>query len=101
LAVDSFRQFDQKPHAGSHVLLVRLAADPAMASFRPLRIYDYQEGFLMGRNLSFLTMLLLTVTIGGCGGAPETDEAASEAAAELENSPDYQQQMMGGGATTE
>ena len=55
----------------------------------------------MGRNLSFLTMLLLTVTIGGCGGAPETDEAANEAAAELENSPDYQQQMMGGGATTE
>lgn len=43
-------------------------------------------------------MLLMTSTISGCG-APETDEAANEAAEELESSPDYEQQMMGTGDT--
>ena len=56
----------------------------------------------MKSYFSLLLMLLMTATFVGCGGAPETDEAASAEAEELENSEDYEQQMMGGGeAATE
>lgn len=56
----------------------------------------------MKRYFSLLLMLLMTATFVGCGGAPETDEAASAEAEELESSPDYEKEMMGGGeATTE
>lgn len=55
----------------------------------------------MKRYFSLLLMLLMTASFVGCG-APETDEAASAEAEELESSPDYEQQMMGGGeAATE
>lgn len=33
----------------------------------------------------------------GCGGAPETNEAANQEMQELEQSEDYQNQMTGGG----
>ena len=56
----------------------------------------------MKRYFSLLLMLLMTATFVGCGGAPETDEAASAEAEELESSPDYEKEMVsGGGATTE
>ncbi|MFT4558827.1 MAG: hypothetical protein ACKVII_19325 [Planctomycetales bacterium] len=54
----------------------------------------------MKRYFSLLLMLLMTVSFVGCGGAPETDEAAEAQAAELESSPDYENEMMGGGAAT-
>ncbi|MFG0335407.1 MAG: hypothetical protein ACF8TS_18770 [Maioricimonas sp. JB049] len=50
----------------------------------------------MKRSLSYALCLMLTLTLSlsGCGGAPETDAEADQAAQQLENDPDYEQEMM-------
>ena len=55
----------------------------------------------MKRYFALLLMFFATTMIAGCGGAPETDEAATTEAEELETSPDYENEMMGSGTTTE
>ncbi|MEW4531362.1 hypothetical protein [Maioricimonas sp. JC845] len=41
-----------------------------------------------------LLSLMFMFTLSGCGGAPESDETANEAAQQLENDPDYEKEMM-------
>jgi hypothetical protein len=55
----------------------------------------------MNRYFALLLMFFVTTMMVGCGGAPDVDEAAASEAEELEKSPDYENEMMGGGATTE
>lgn len=44
---------------------------------------------------ALLTLLSVTVPLTGCGGGPEVDEDASAEAKKLEESPEYEKQMMG------
>ena len=53
----------------------------------------------MKNYIALLFVLSLAVVNTGCGSsAPETDPAANAKMEELEKSPDYEAQMMGGEA---
>lgn len=50
----------------------------------------------MKQSMTFLLMLFMTVAVTGCGSAgPETDPDANAEAKKLEESPEYEKQMMG------
>jgi hypothetical protein len=53
----------------------------------------------MKNYIALLLILVVSTAIVGCGSsAPETDGAANTKMEELEKSPDYEAQMMGGNA---
>ncbi|MCA8999703.1 MAG: hypothetical protein KDA80_22090, partial [Planctomycetaceae bacterium] len=47
--------------------------------------------------LNLLMAGLFACSLAGCGGAPETNDEGNEEMEQLEQSTDYEQQMMGGG----
>lgn len=50
----------------------------------------------MKQYISLFLMLFMTVAVIGCGGAgPEVDEASNAEAKKLEESSDYEKEMMG------
>jgi hypothetical protein len=57
---------------------------------------DIQEDALMKQYITLSLMLMLTMSIVGCeSSAEEADSNAADEATKLEESPDYEKEMMG------